>query len=648
MRYYIPVLTAILMLTACGGEQIPGGTSSSSSSSSSSGNSSSGGSAQYTPSEQAFELTLYPILQENCSVCHNSKGAQQEPMHSDANLATAHAAAITVADLNNPANSRFISRLRDDKHMCWGNCDTAAAEVQQAIEDWQALINGGPITEVACDAKFPQDLILLGELPFVKSMQALFGEDVAFGKLAPDAATKLFSQKGTVANTSLINTRLDWATHVTTKVQRRASQLSGCLTADRNCARSYIEKLAHRAFRRPVSGTEIDDLMTVYDLGAQTNFSNGIKLAAQAILVSPSFNHRSEYGVQNSDGEFELTNHEFASTLSFLLTDALPDEELLQAADSGALSDPAERVRQTSRLLAMSSTKDSVESTLLSAWNFGNLFGKVKDDATYPEFNPGLASDMYEETLLFLRKNLWQGGVSNVLSSRTTFVNGPLADLYGIPFPGNNRDEFVEVTIDDGKRAGILTQASFLTAFSRTDQTSVVARGLFVNGPLLCLPKIAAPPDDVIDIIEEQLNSDATEVELAEFRANTVPCKNCHNQFDAYGLLFESYDAIGQYREFDEKGAAIHAGVDLSKMASFDGYVGGAVDFADLLTDRPDFVQCVTRHMFAYATGNDEVKRNQCEVTNITDQLNNQSTLGDIIKAVVQSPALSTRIAETN
>lgn len=634
---------AALLLSACGGEPEPGAVSSAQSSSAQS--SSSNGNTN-SLSQQAFKETLYPILKDNCSICHNQNGIGVPP-HGDNNLATAHEAASSVVDLNTPEFSRIVSRLRVDKHNCWINCDAAADTAEQAIRDWKSALDGNPVVK-NCEPEFPRDLILLSDLPFVKSIKSMLGGWVAYGRTEPDAATKLFSQKGTVANTSLLNTRLEWAAHVTGEFQRRAAQISGCMQADRSCARDYIQKTAHRAFKRPVTQTEVSELMAVFDEGAISSFTYGIKLAVQAILVSPSFNHRTEYGELNADGNYELTPHEYASTISFLLTDSLPDEELLAAAESGALSNPAERESQTMRLLSLDSTKESVESTLLSAWSLGNLFGKVKDRDTFPEYSPLLAAQMYEETRLFLRKHLWGGGLTNVLSSRTTYVNKALADLYNIPFPGNDPSQFEEVNINDGRRAGLLTQASLLTAYSRTDETSVVARGLFVNGPLLCLPRVPPPPEDIVAEIEQQLSSDSTEVERAEFRAATEPCKNCHAHFDAYGLMFEQYDAIGGFRELNERGEAIHAGVDLSNMAEFNGYVSGPVEFADMLAGREEFVQCVTRHLLAYGTGENGIQRNQCDVTDITDNLSNQSTLTDIIRSIATSPALSTRISEAN
>src|SRR5690606_34833182 len=148
----------------------------------------------------------------------------------------------------------------------------------------------------------------------------------------------------------------------------------------------------------------------------------------------------------------------------------------------------------------------------------GNLFGKVKDPGLYPEFSAALASQMYRETELFLETHLWgDEGLSSLLTARTSPMNAALADLVGVPFPGSDPTEFVEVPLPP-ERIGLLTQPSVLATLSRTDSTSVVARGLFVNGPLLCLPKIPSPPEDAIAEIEAQLEHDMTERERAEAR----------------------------------------------------------------------------------------------------------------------------------
>ncbi len=493
-----------------------------------------------------------------------------------------------------------------------------------------------------CLPRIEQSLILLNELAFVSSLRDLLGPAAIEGRLAPDVYTKTFARKGYVANTSVVSTRLEWAAHATRGLPATAGEVTGCDGTDSACVRDYLEGFAHRAFRRPVSAEELDDLMAVYAQGAETSFGDGVQLAAQAVIVSPSFNHRTEYGSQRDDGFYELTPHELASALSYLLTDSLPDPELLAAADSGALAEPDERVLQVRRLLESAEVRGSVEKTLLAAWTLGNLFGKVKDPGMYPEFSASLASQMYRETELFLEARLWSGeGLTSLLTARTSPMNAALAQLVGVPFPGSDPTEFVEVPLPP-ERIGLLTQPSVLATLSRTDSTSVVARGLFVNGPLLCLPKIPSPPEDAIAEIEAQLEHDMTERERADARATTTPCNNCHNQFDAFGLLFETYDAIGRYRTM-EKGVPIDASVDFSKHATFDGQYADIIEFAEDIAQRPEFVQCVTRHLLVYGTGEESLGRDACEVQQASHDLTGESNLADVLEAIARSPALSLR-----
>lgn len=611
----------------------------------------SNGSGEGITSVNAFQRTLFPILRESCAICHaNGLG----PQHSVADPSAAHSVAVNFADLSNPGSSRFVTRMRVDEHSCiGGNCESAGDILESAIREWAGLIDGSIIADDAnaCRTTLQQDLILLADLPFTNNLKILFGESALAGgdNILPDAATKLFSQKGLVANTSLINSRLDWAESVTDKVAENAEQFTGCFDRSRACIQGFVGDLAYRAFRRPVNQQEIDDLMSVFDVGASDSFSSGVKTMLQAIILSPSFNHRTEFGTRSTaDGEYNLTPYEIANAMSFFLTDSMPDDQLLASAQSGRLVLPEERIAQAERLLSENVTRASIESTLLAAWNMGNIFGKAKDPGLFPEYTPNLAAQMYEETRLFLRNHLWDGDISRVLTSQTTYVNAALADLYGINFPGGDPNQFVEVQVPGNQRAGLLTQASVMTTFSRTDQTSVVARGLFVNGPLLCLPEIPSPPEDIIAAVEAQLDSGATEKELAEFRASTSPCSNCHSQFDAYGLLFERYDALGKYRTQDEAGNSTLDPIDLSLVAAFDGVISSATDFAQIAASGDEFVGCVTRHMFAYSTGDNGFTSHQCDVTNVTHHLSGDGSLTEIIKGVVGSPTLVKRVSEAS
>ncbi len=512
--------------------------------------------------------------------------------------------------------------------------------------------NGGagavpPLDPAACQPRLPQRLVLLSDLQHENSVGS------ALGAAAVDPATQLsdevkpFTQKGLVVTTSLVHDRLDQAEYAAASLDSRFTEVTGCpTTGDAACARTFLETFTASAFRRPVAAAEIDDLMTVFDIGAETDFVTGVKLAVQATLSAPSFTYRTEVGQPDAAGVMRLTPHEIASELSYMLTDAPPDAALKAAADSGALASAAEITSQVERMLALPAVQESLTKTLMAAWQIGNLFGTVKDPGLFPEYTPALQSSMFRETEAFVQAVLWTRAapVSELLTSRESFIDGALAAIYGVPDPGGSGDELTPTTLPP-ERAGILTQASVLTLLSRTDNTSVVARGLFVRGALLCLPKIGSPPEALAMQIADLLKADMTERERADVRGTTEPCRSCHSQFDAFGLLLESYDPLGRHRD-EIEGVPIDTATALDGLGNFMGSYQDAVSFAQAAAASPDFTACLARNLIAYGTGDDALETRDCQVKDAVTTLPASPTMSDLVRAATASPALIYRTAE--
>ncbi|KYF79097.1 hypothetical protein BE11_25665 [Sorangium cellulosum] len=494
--------------------------------------------------------------------------------------------------------------------------------------------------------------MLLADLQFTNAIRDLLGDEAIEPDQAPDARTKPFVKKGLVVGTSLVHARLARAAYAADSLAGRFEQVTGCAAGedggDDACAKEFLTRFAQRAFRRPMEATELDNLWAVYSLGRETSLERGVSLAVEAVLASPSFSYRTELGGAANGDVVKLTAHETASELAFFLTDSLPDAELAAAADSGALNDPEELKRQVERLLEKPETRSSLSTTLIAAWGLSNLFGTIKDPGLFPEYTPALQASMFHETELLLDELLWSRGadVSTLLSTRETFVNGPLAEVYGVEHTGAAPEEFVKVTLPADERAGILTQPGLLAALSRTDNTSVVARGLFVRGALLCMGKIPSPPEALAGAIEELLKADMTERERAEARAGNATCAACHKQFDAFGLLLERYDPVGRYRDTLE-GEPIDARVDLANMGDIDGVYTSAVEFADTVAQTDGFAACVVRHLVTYGTDDEALSTRDCQVERVIAALpEGQRTLPNIVNAIVTSPALTERAKE--
>jgi hypothetical protein len=94
----------------------------------------------------AFQETLYPYLKSNvCANCHSSRNQDgsggQAPMHTDWDPAVAHEYALTRVNFADPANSKFVVRMRIDRHNCpKPDCASAATAMLEAINAWKSRI----------------------------------------------------------------------------------------------------------------------------------------------------------------------------------------------------------------------------------------------------------------------------------------------------------------------------------------------------------------------------------------------------------------------------------------------------------------------------------------------------------------------------
>ncbi len=78
-------------------------------------------------------------------------------------------------------------------------------------------------------------------------------------------------------------------------------------SAERACAATVLSSLARRAYRRPTTPQDLDELLPFYEAGrAERDFDLGIERALQRVLVSPHFLFRVEQPVAGANGEGRL------------------------------------------------------------------------------------------------------------------------------------------------------------------------------------------------------------------------------------------------------------------------------------------------------------------------------------------------------
>jgi mono/diheme cytochrome c family protein len=366
------------------------------------------------------------------------------------------------------------------------------------------------------------------------------------------------------------------------------------------CARTIVTELARRAFRRPVTGADIQPLYAFYEkVRTDGDFESGIQNAIQALLVSPEFLFRIEQDppVAQASTTQRISDVELASRLSFFLWSSIPDDELLDLAERRRLSDPAILERQVRRML-----DDPRAGTLVSnfagQWLHLRNVESVKPDPFIFPFDEALRQSFLNETQLFVSSIFREDrSLLELLSADYTFVNQRLAEHYGIPRVYGS--QFRRVTLTDGNRRGLLGQGSILTVTSYPNRTSVVQRGKWILENLLGTPPPPPPPD--VPELKAAPNGKVVSLrEQMQVHRTNATCAACHARMDPIGFALENYDATGQWRG-GEAGAAIDASGTLPDGTEFQGPAG----LRQLLLTkyRDDFVRTAAEKLLTYALG---------------------------------------------
>jgi hypothetical protein len=369
------------------------------------------------------------------------------------------------------------------------------------------------------------------------------------------------------------------------------------------CARVIVERLAHRAYRRPVTPQEVTQLTTLIaevqkDGGT---FDEGLATAIQAMLLSPHFLFRIERvparALKVSPAR-SLNQHELASRLSYFLWSSMPDDALLAAADRGTLAQPAALVAQVKRMLLDPKSHALVE-------NFGGQWLQVRrlesvkpDRKRFPEFDEYLRLSMKRETELFFESIIREDrSILDFIDANYTFLNERLAHLYNVP--NVQGPEFRKVLFaPDAHRGGLLGHASVLTISSYANRTSPVLRGKWVLENLVGAPP-SPPPPDVPNLDEDKIGSSSSMREQLEQHRKNPVCASCHVSMDPLGFGLENFDAIGAWRTRDGL-FPINASGTLPDGRSFDGLQG----LAAILKAQPDaFAECLAEKLLIYALG---------------------------------------------
>jgi hypothetical protein len=401
-------------------------------------------------------------------------------------------------------------------------------------------------------------------------------------------------------------------------------------------ATALFERLLRRAYRRPIHPDDLEIPLAFFRKGfVKDGFESGIESALASILVNPNFLLRIEHtpAGASKDTTYALSDVELANRLSFFLWSSIPDDELMQSAIDGTLSNETVLQEQTARMLSDSKAISLVESFADQWLYLRNLDSIHPDLRLFPDFDDNLRQSLRKETeLLFASVVHEDRNVLDLIHSSYTFLNDRLARHYRIPNIVGSHFRRVEVS-PEWHRGGILRHGSVLTVTSYATRTSPTIRGSWIMKNILGTP--APPPPPNVPTLQEKKASASFSLRerLAQHRENPA-CASCHDLMDPIGFSLENYDAVGRWRTSDDDLAIDATGrlPDGTPIHSPDELEAQILERGEL------FVQAFAEKLLTYALGRGVEWTDGPEIRKIVASSKKQDfRFSSIVQAIVLS-----------
>jgi hypothetical protein len=436
----------------------------------------------------------------------------------------------------------------------------------------------------------------------------------------------------------------DFADQVATWVDAHPASVTSCTTTDATCVGQFIAAFGKRAFRAPLTSAQLAAYTTLFN--AQGNFQDGLHTVVAAMMQSPYFLYRQELGTPNAQGTlFNLTPHEVAASLSYLLIGSMPDDALFAAADANQLATAAQLDAQAKRLLADPRAQTAVADFMTGWLGLDRVLTTVKDASVYSALTSALRASMYNESRALLVDTFTSGlSFGDALTANYSFLDTGLAQYYGVPGGGATA---TKVMLPAGVRdKGLLAHGAITTGYADADISSPVQRGKLVRLRLLC-QSLPPPPGGLATALAPASGVQTTRQHF-EQHDKVEPCAGCHEYIDPVGFGFESYDGIGRRRTSDN-------GLPVDPSGTIKAMTSGAsdVNFANLnglasyLASDPDVNSCLARYWTYYAFGMSSWPEDGCTHDAVAANASmNGYSLQSVLSAIWHAPHFISRVAD--
>ncbi|MDC0218555.1 DUF1592 domain-containing protein [Verrucomicrobia bacterium] len=415
--------------------------------------------------------------------------------------------------------------------------------------------------------------------------------------------------------------------------------------------RSRLQKLLRRAFRRPVDPETLDRFANFAQkqIASGASFEEAMRTVAGAILGMPDFLYfyetsDNEKSSNKGRGRQRISDFELASRLSLFFWSSIPDDPLLNLAESGKLSDPKILSAQIDRMLNDRRSGRFCENFPAQWLQLERLITSVPDPKKFPYFYlvDGYRTSMHmiaEPLLLFETVYIENRSIMELLDPKFTWENPMLhANYAGHSKAGHDvvTQLFKRVPLTDPRRGGVITSAAIMTMTATPTRTQPITRGAWVNAVIFNDPP-EPPPADVPPLPEaskEELAKLTIRERLAAHRKRE-DCAGCHNKIDPLGFALENYGPTGVWRDTYGNGRE----VDVSGVLFNQHEFKTLVEFKQLiLKEKHRFLRGFISHLLSYALGRDLGPADSPALDNMTAQaMKGQDQMRAVLKSIAMS-----------
>jgi len=401
------------------------------------------------------------------------------------------------------------------------------------------------------------------------------------------------------------------------------------------CATNFIKTFGAKAFRRQLDDSQVADYQALYKDRKADGFGVAIELVVRAMLQSPYFLYRLEFGMPNPSGApvVPLTPDETATRLALLFWGSLPDATLTQAVKDGKLSTAADVRAQATRMLA-DDRGDAVFSDFYV--QLAELEGLPNQTKPAP-FTPDIGRLLIQETQQFVSQTLRKGDglLTTLLTTPVTYLNKDLATYYGVS--GVTSTSFVATTMPSGQRAGLLTQGSIAANFAHGGESSPVLRGKFILSQIACRPP-QPPPNNVNTTLPAPDVNKTARQQLIELTGQGT-CSACHSFINPMGFALDDFDGFGRYRTTNQAGVAIDASADVVIPEDMAGHYAGHDDFLRALAASDTVRDCTSSKWFIYAHGRVPEGDDACSLSQAATAFKSDGNIRELLLKMTETPA---------